>query len=48
MEAIAEGEEGRAAFARAGLAGESGMAALAQLELAGLVWRGPGGRYLAR
>ena len=48
LEAIADGEEGQAAFARAGLVGESGMAALARLELDGLVRRGPGGRYLAR
>jgi DNA processing protein len=48
LEAIAEGEEGEAAFARAGLDGESGMAALARLELDGLVRRGPGGRYMMR
>jgi DNA processing protein len=48
LEAIAEGEEGEAAFARAGLRSESGLAALAQLELDGLVARGPGGRYLVR
>lgn len=48
LEAIAEGEEGEAAFARAGLGGESGLAALARLELDGLVRRGPGGRYMVR
>jgi DNA processing protein len=46
LEAIAEGEEGDGAFARAGLNAESGMAALARLELDGLVRRGPGGRYV--
>lgn len=48
LEAIAEGEEGEAAFARAGLGGESGLAALARLELDGLVRRSPGGRYVVR
>jgi DNA processing protein len=48
LEALAEGEEGEVAFARAGLAGESGLAALARLELDGLVRRGPGGRYVVR
>jgi DNA processing protein len=48
LEAIAEGEEGETAFARAGLQSESGLAALARLELDGLVTRGPGGRYLVR
>jgi DNA processing protein len=48
LEAIAEGEEGEAAFTRAGLESGSGMAALAQLELDGLVRRAPGGRYLVR
>jgi DNA processing protein len=48
LEAIAEGEEGEAAFARAGLGGEAGLAALARLELDGLVRRGPGGRYAVR
>jgi DNA processing protein len=48
VEALAEGEEGEAAFARAGLEGESGMAALARLELDGIVRRGAGGRYVVR
>ncbi len=48
LEAIAEGEEGEAAFARAGLSSESGLAALARLELDGLVRRAAGGRYLVR
>ncbi|HET9125693.1 MAG TPA: DNA-processing protein DprA [Solirubrobacteraceae bacterium] len=48
LEAVADGEEGASAFARAGLNGECGLAALARLELAGLVRRGPGGRYVAR
>lgn len=46
LEAIAEGEEGEAAFARAGLGGEAGLAALAGLELDGLIRRGAGGRYV--
>jgi DNA processing protein len=45
LDALAEGEEGEAALARAGLAGGDGLAALAALELAGLVRRGAGGRY---
>jgi DNA processing protein len=48
LEALADGEEGASAFTRSGLNAESGLAALARLELAGLVRRGPGGRYLAR
>jgi DNA processing protein len=44
-EAIAEGEEHEAAFARAGLDVDAGLAALAALELRGLVRRRPGGRY---
>jgi DNA processing protein len=48
LEAIADGEEGEAAFARAGLAGAAGFAALAQLELDGYVRRAPGGRYAVR
>lgn len=48
LEAIADGEDGASAFARAGLNGESGLAALARLELAGLVRRGAGGRYVMR
>ena len=44
-EAIADGEEGEAAFRRAGLDVDAGLAALAALELRGLVRRGPGGRY---
>jgi DNA processing protein len=44
-EAIAEGEEGEAAFRRAGLDVDAGLTALAALELRGLVRRGPGGRY---
>jgi DNA processing protein len=45
LEAIADGEWGEAAFARAGLDVDGGLSALAALELRGLVRRGPGGRY---
>ena len=46
LDALDEGESGMAAFARAGLAPDAGLAALAALELAGMVRRQPGGRFV--
>jgi DNA processing protein len=48
FDAFADGEQGPAAFGRAGLDADGGLAALASLELAGLVRRGAGGRYTVR
>jgi DNA processing protein len=45
LDALADGEQGPAAFARAGLDADGGLAALASLELTGLVRRAAGGRY---
>ncbi len=45
LDALADGAVGEAAFAHAGLDADGGLAALASLELAGIVRRGPGGRY---
>jgi DNA processing protein len=45
LAAIAEGHATAAALARAGLSPEEGLAALAELELAGFVRRGAGGRF---
>jgi DNA processing protein len=45
LDALADGEEQTAAFARAGLDTDAGLAALAALELAGLIRRTAGGRY---
>jgi DNA processing protein len=45
LDALADGEQGPAAFARAGLDADGGLAALASLELAGLARRAAGGRY---
>jgi DNA processing protein len=45
LAAIAEGHATAAALARAGLAPDQGLAALAELELAGFVRRGAGGRF---
>jgi DNA processing protein len=45
LDALADGEQGAAAFTRAGLDLDDGLAALASLELGGLVRRGGGGRY---
>jgi DNA processing protein len=45
LEAIADGHDPSAAFARAGLDVDGGLAGLASLELAGRVRRGPGGRF---
>ena len=44
LDALDEGHEGPAAFARAGLGPVQGLEAIAALELAGLVRRSPGGR----
>jgi len=44
LDALEEGHEGPAAFARAGLGPVQGLEAIAGLELAGLVGRSPGGR----
>jgi DNA processing protein len=44
LDALDEGQEGPAAFVRAGLAPVQGLEAIAALELAGLVRRSPGGR----
>jgi DNA processing protein len=44
LEALADGHEASAAFARAGLGVDDGLAALASLELDGWLRRGPGGR----
>jgi DNA processing protein len=46
LEAIADGHEASAAFARAGLDVDGGLAGLASLELGGWLRRGPGGRFL--
>jgi DNA processing protein len=48
LDALADGEEGVAAFSRAGLTADAGLAALAALELSGLVGRTAGGRYSVR
>lgn len=45
LEAIADGHEASAAFARAGLDVDGGLAGLASLELGGWLRRGPGGRF---
>jgi DNA processing protein len=45
LEAIADGHEPSAAFARAGLDVDGGLAGLASLELGGWLRRGPGGRF---
>jgi DNA processing protein len=45
LEAIADGHEAEAAFARAGLDIDAGLAGLASLELGGWLRRGPGGRF---
>jgi DNA processing protein len=45
LEAIADGHEASAAFARAGLEVDGGLAGLASLELGGWLRRGPGGRF---
>ena len=45
LAAIAEGHATAAALARAGFAPDQGLAALAELELAGFVRRGAGGRF---
>ncbi|HLH65446.1 MAG TPA: DNA-processing protein DprA [Solirubrobacteraceae bacterium] len=47
LDALADGRGAAAAFAAAGLDAPSGLAALAELELAGLVLRGPGGSLTA-
>jgi DNA processing protein len=44
--ALAEGHEGTAAFAQAGLSPVEGLEAVAALELAGAIRRGPGGRLV--
>ena len=44
LEAVADGHEASAAFARAGLDVDAGLAGLASLELGGWLRRGPGGR----
>jgi len=46
LDAIGEGHEGAAAFARAGLRAAQGLEAVAALELAGLIRRAPGGRLM--
>ena len=48
LDALADGEEQMAAFARAGLDADGGLGALAALELAGYVRRTAGGRYAPR
>ncbi len=45
LDALADGHEASAAFARAGLDVDGGLAGLASLELGGWVRRGPGGRF---
>jgi DNA processing protein len=47
-EALAAGEDGSAAFDRAGLGFDAGLAALAALEVSGHIRRGPGGRWEVR
>ncbi|MGH2871927.1 MAG: hypothetical protein ACRDL5_05645, partial [Solirubrobacteraceae bacterium] len=44
-DALADGDDPPAAFRTAELDAHGGLAALAELELAGLVRRGPGGRF---
>jgi DNA processing protein len=44
LDAVADGHEASAAFARAGLDVDAGLAGLASLELGGWLRRGPGGR----
>ena len=46
LDAIGEGYEGAAAFARAGLRPAQGLETVAALELAGLIARAPGGRLM--
>jgi DNA processing protein len=46
LDALLEGHEGAAAFARAGLGTVEGLEAVAALELAGVIRRGAGGRLI--
>jgi DNA processing protein len=48
LDALQEGHEGAAAFARAGLGTVEALEAVAALELAGAISRGPGGRLSVR